>query len=123
MAKTDFKSVDEYIATFPVETRKKLEEIRQIIRAAVPDAKEGISYQIPYYHNNGPVVYFSAFTSHISLATPPPTIDELKDELSAYKTSKSVVQFPNDKPLPAALITRIARYRESYNLRGNTNGK
>jgi len=117
MAKTDFRSVDEYIATFPTEVQKILEEIRGIIREAIPEAKEVISYQIPCYDNSGPIVYFSAFTNHISVAAPPPTIEVFKDELTAYKTSKSVFQIPYDQPIPKELITKMAKWREAENLK------
>jgi uncharacterized protein YdhG (YjbR/CyaY superfamily) len=47
VAKTDFKSVDEYIATFPEATQAILQRVRGTIRKAVPGAEETISYQIP----------------------------------------------------------------------------
>lgn len=117
MAKTDFKSIDEYIATFSIDIQQKLEEIRQIIHAAVPEAKEVISYQIPCFNHYGPVLYFSAFKSHLSIAAPPPTFQVFKEELSSYKTSVSVFQIPYDKPIPAQLIAKIAKYRAQENVK------
>lgn len=115
MAKTDFKTVDEYITTFPSDIQATLQAIRDIIRRAIPDAEEGIGYQIPCYRHNGPVVYFSAFKNHIAFASPPPTIEHFKDSLTAYKTSVSVVQFPYGQPLPEDLITQIAQYHYAEN--------
>ncbi len=115
MARTDFKSVDEYIATFPAEVQTKLEEVRGVIKRAIPEAKEGISYQIPAYSHHGPVVYFSGFKKHISLASPPPTMEVFKDKLAGYKTSISVVQFPLDRPIPHELIAEIAAYKVKAN--------
>ena len=115
MAKTDFQSIDEYIATFPSRIQDKLEEVRRIIHKAVPDAKEVISYQIPCFNLNGPILYFSAFTKHLAIAAPPPTIEVFKQVLSSYKTSVSVFQIPYDQPIPATLIAKIAKWRATEN--------
>lgn len=117
MAKTNYKTIDEYIAAFPDTVQHKLEEVRKIIHEAAPDAKEIISYQIPCFDQNGPILYFSAFTKHISIATPPPTLDVFKKELKDYKTSKSVFQIPFDQPIPAKLITKIATYKVRENMK------
>jgi uncharacterized protein YdhG (YjbR/CyaY superfamily) len=53
MAKTDFKSISEYIASKPRDAREVLERVRGAIRKAVPAAEEAISYQIPVYKLNG----------------------------------------------------------------------
>lgn len=119
MAKTDYQSIDQYIAEFPADVQEKLEAVRRIIYAAVPEAEEVISYQIPCFKQNGPVLYFSAYTSHIGIAAPPPTIEVFKDELKAYKTSKSVFQIPFDQPLPKELIARMAQWRASENAKKN----
>lgn len=117
MAKTDFKSIDEYIATFPENVKLKLELVRKIIHEATPEAKEIISYQIPCFDQNGPVLYFSAFTKHISIATPPPTLDVFKNDLKNYKTSKSVFQVPLDQQIPSELISKIAKYKVKENMK------
>lgn len=121
MAKTNFKSIDEYIATFPNNVRDKLEEVRKIIHEAAPEAKEIISYQIPCFEQNGSILYFSAFTAHISIAAPPPTFEIFKNDLKDYKTSKSVFQIPFDQKIPAALITKIAKYRMKENIKNAKN--
>lgn len=115
MAKTDFKSIDEYIATFPREIQKFLEQYRQVIHEAVPEAKETISYQIPCFNLNGSVMYLFATKDHMSVSSPPPAMEHFKEELTAYKTSKSVFQVPYDQPIPKALITKIAKWRVAEN--------
>src|SRR5688572_15195208 len=110
MAKTDFKSVDEYIATFPKETQVILKKVRQAILKAVPDAEEVISYQLPAYKYHGFVMYFGAYTNHFSVSSPPPTFEIFKNELKEYKVSKSAVQFPYNKPVPVELIGKMAKY-------------
>lgn len=118
MAKTDFKTVDEYLANFPEGVQEDLQKIRQTIQKAVPEAEEVISYQIPAYKFHGWTVYFSAHKHHYSLACPPPSkaFEVFKEELSLYKVSKSTIQFPKDKALPLGLIGDIATYRAKENL-------
>jgi len=113
MAKTDFKSVNEYIASKPSDVRPVLKRLRSIIRKAVPAAEEGISYQIPAYKLDGvPVLYFGGWKQHYSLY---PASDALaaafKDELSRYELSKGTIRFPLSEPIPVDLIERIAKFR------------
>lgn len=115
MAKTDFKSVDEYIAVFPPEVQKILKELRETIQKAVPDAEEVISYQLPAYKYHGFVLYFGAYAKHFSISSPPPTFEVFKAELSDYKVSKSAVQVPYDQPVPKDLIAKIAKWRAAEN--------
>jgi hypothetical protein len=64
MAKTDFKSVDEYIAAQPETVRSVLQRVRSAIRQALPGAEEVISYQIPTFKlHGGPVLYFAGWSS------------------------------------------------------------
>jgi uncharacterized protein YdhG (YjbR/CyaY superfamily) len=118
MAKTDFKTVDEYIGTFPKAVQDILEQIRTTIQKAVPAAEEVISYQIPAYKFHGWVLYFSAHKHHYSLSCPPPftVFDVFKRELSPYEVSKSAIRFPMDKPVPVDLISEIATYRARENM-------
>ena len=117
MAKTDFKTVDEYIATFPDAVQHVLQTVRRTIRTAVPDAEEVISYQIPAYKLDGWVFYLSAYAKHFSLSCPPPfTVFEVfKQELAPYQKSKSTVRFPLDQPVPVKLISNMAKYRADAN--------
>ena len=73
MAKTRIASVDEYIASQPETGQRVLKRVRSIIRKAVPDAQEAISYRIPTYKLDGRyVLYFAGWKQHYSV-TPPPT--------------------------------------------------
>jgi uncharacterized protein YdhG (YjbR/CyaY superfamily) len=113
MAKTDFKSVDEYIATFPENVQAVLQRVRRAIRKAVPGADEMISYQIAAYKlRGGRVIYFAGWKQHYSLY---PVTDQLvkalKDELAPYEVEKGTVRFPLSRPVPVKLIERIAKFR------------
>ncbi len=113
MAKTDFKSVDEYIASQPDPVQGVLERVRSTIRKAVPEAEEVISYKIPTYKlPGGPVLYFAGWKQHVSLY--PATahvVEAFRDEITPYLVSKSTLRFPLSQPVPVKLIGRIARFR------------
>jgi uncharacterized protein YdhG (YjbR/CyaY superfamily) len=106
-------SVDDYIDTQPEAVRGKLEQVRNAIRKAVPEAVEGIGYGMPGYKLHGkPMLYFAGFKEHYSVFAASGTfLDALKDELKGYELRKGTVHFPLDKPVPVKLITRIAKLR------------
>jgi uncharacterized protein YdhG (YjbR/CyaY superfamily) len=113
MAKTDFKSVDEYIASHPEAVQSVLRRVRSTIRKAVPGAEEMISYKIPTYKLGGrPVLYFAGWKQHYSLY---PSGDRLvlafKDDLARYEVSKGTIRFPLSEPVPVKLIEGIAKFR------------
>ena len=111
------KDIDEYIAGFPKETQKILEQIRATIKKAAPGAEETISYAIPAFTLKGRyLVYFAGYKNHISLYPAPRGNEAFKKELSVYKGGKGTVQFPLDKPMPLKLITKIVKFRIKKNL-------
>ena len=90
---------NEYIAGFPKETQKRLEEVRATIKKAAPAAEETISYGIPAFKlHNLYLIYFAGFKNHIGVYPTPVNNEIFKKELSGYKTGKGSVQFPLDKP-------------------------
>lgn len=113
MTKTDFKSVDDYIAGQPEAVRGILERVRLTIRRAVPGAEEAISYKIPTYNLHGrPVLYFAGWKQHYSLY--PATervVSTFKTELAPYEVKKGTIRFPLSRPVPVKLIGRIAKFR------------
>jgi uncharacterized protein YdhG (YjbR/CyaY superfamily) len=109
-------SIDEYIAGFPSEIQEILQNIRQVIREAAPQAQEKISYQMPTFFLHGNLVHFAAFPKHIGFYPVPSGIEHFKEELSVYKQGKGSVQFPLDQPIPYDLIRRIVEFRSSENL-------
>jgi uncharacterized protein YdhG (YjbR/CyaY superfamily) len=64
------KDIDAYIASFPPDVQEVLQKIRLIVRNVAPHAQETISYQIPAFQLNGPLVYFAAFKHHIGFYPP-----------------------------------------------------
>jgi uncharacterized protein YdhG (YjbR/CyaY superfamily) len=115
--KVGFTSIDEYIASFPEEVQKKLQEVRSAIKAAAPDAEEKISYKMPAFAQKGILVYFAAWKNHIGFYPIPSGTQAFKQELSSYESSKGAVKFPLDKPMPLDLIGRIVKFRLAENLK------
>jgi uncharacterized protein YdhG (YjbR/CyaY superfamily) len=110
MRKID-QDVNEYIGRLPDDVRAILEKIRLTIRNAAPQAEEKISYGIPTFTLKGNLVHFAAFKAHIGFYPTSSGIKKFKRELSVYKGGKGSVQFPLDKPIPYALITKIVKFR------------
>lgn len=115
-SKREFKTMDEYINTFPEDVRHILNELRQTIKDVAPEAEETINYQIPTFTLNGNLVHFAAFQNHIGFYPTPSGMEAFKKELAPYKGAKGSVQFPIDQPLPLPLIRRIVEYRVKENV-------
>jgi uncharacterized protein YdhG (YjbR/CyaY superfamily) len=106
------KNVDEYFADIPEPSRSKLNKIRAAIRSAVPpQATEVISYGIPAFKDKKVLVWFAAFSDHSSLFPTASVIEQFKNELKGFITTKGTVRFPMDKPLPTALIKKLVKAR------------
>jgi len=115
--KVGFISVDEYIATFPEEIQKILEELRATIKASAPEAEEKISYQMPTFALKGNLVHFAAWKNHIGFYPTSSGTQAFKHELSIYEGAKGSVKFPIEKPLPLELISKIVKFRVAENLK------
>lgn len=108
------KSTDEYISNFPAATQIILQEVRETIKNAAPNANESISYGMPAYKLNGKaLVYFAGYKNHIGFYATPTGHAEFTEELAKYKQGKGSVQFPINEPMPLDLITKIVKFRIS----------
>jgi len=114
---TVINTIDEYISSFPKEIQTLLEQVRETIHKAAPEAEEAIKYAMPTFVLNGNLVHFAAFKKHIGFYPVPSGIEAFKKELSFYKGAKGSVQFPLDKPMPLELISRIVQFRVNENLK------
>ena len=110
--RVSFHSIDEYIATFPEDVQKIMEQLRGAIKASAPEAGEKISYNMPTFTLNGTyLVYFAGWKNHIAFYAAPRGNAEFKEDLSAYETGQGTLQFPYSKPIPYDLITKIVKFR------------
>lgn len=105
-------TIDEYIASFPLDVQAILHEIRTTMRTAAPNAEETISYQIPTLRLNGRyLVYFAAYKTHIGVYPVPTGDSELSEALSGYTAGKGTARFPLNKPIPFDVIRMIVEFR------------
>jgi len=111
MMSRKFKTVDEYLSTFPESTRNKLQTLREVIKRAAPGAEEVISYNMPAIKQHGVLVYYAGYKGHIGFYPTGSGIAAFKKELSAYEGSKGAVKFPLAGKIPTALISRIVKFR------------
>jgi uncharacterized protein YdhG (YjbR/CyaY superfamily) len=110
-------TVEEYLAAVPEPARSTLQKVRATIRSVVPaETTEAISYGMPAFKYKGPLVAYAAFANHCSFfGMDGDVLEEFKDELKSYSTSKGTIRFPPDKPLPAALIKKLVKARVARN--------
>jgi len=118
--KNDFTSIDEYIAGFPEETQRALMEIRATIKAIFPKAEERISYKMPAFKLNGEYfIHFSAWKNHIGMYPIPEGNAAFQKEIEPYRSAKSSLNFPLDKPMPLKLIGKVVKFRVAENLKND----
>jgi len=110
-----FQNIDDYIANFPEDVQKVLEQVRVTIQKAAPQAEEAISYQMPTFKLNGNLVHFAAWKNHIGFYPTPSGTKEFQKEIAKYVFAKGSIQFPLNEPMPLALITKIVNFRVKEN--------
>jgi uncharacterized protein YdhG (YjbR/CyaY superfamily) len=116
MPRIKAKTIDEYLGALNDDQRTALEKLRKTIRAAAPKAEECISYGLPAFRLNGPLVAFGAATNHCAFyPMSASTIADHKNELKGYDTSKGTIRFSPDKPLPATLVRKLVKARIAEN--------
>ena len=114
-------AVEQYLAAVPEPARTTLNKIRAMIRSvAPPEATETIGYGMPTFRYKGALMGFAAFTNHCSLFPMNSSlIEAYKDDLKSFRTAKGTIQFPLDKPLPAALVKKLVKARVAQNEQKN----
>jgi uncharacterized protein YdhG (YjbR/CyaY superfamily) len=109
------KTVDEYISKYPEEVQVILQRFRNTIQKAAPKAEETISYRMPAFKQDGMLVYFAGWKTHVGFYPVSSAIREFERELTEYESSKGTVKFPIDRPVPFRLISRIVKFRVKEN--------
>ncbi|MGD0818133.1 MAG: DUF1801 domain-containing protein [Methanomassiliicoccales archaeon] len=109
------KDVDSYIDRAPKEVQGKLRALRAAIREVAPTAEERISYGMPYYDYKGRLIYFGLAKAHIGLYIPTPIIEENRNELEGYETTKATIRIPLGVDLPVELIKKLVKARMKKN--------
>lgn len=105
-------TVDEYLAQFDGEVRARLETMRDVVRAAAPEAVESMAYGMPAYKlDKKPLVYFAGFDKHVGFYATPNGHEAFAEDFARYKQGKGSVQFPHTEPLPTDLVRRVVEFR------------
>ncbi|MCB0102243.1 MAG: DUF1801 domain-containing protein [Anaerolineales bacterium] len=116
MAKTNFQSIDEYIAACPPESQDYMRQIRALIKMLAPEAKERISYQIAAFELNGRnFIHFAGWKKHVSLYPVPAGSEAFERQIAKYVDGKGTVKFALDEPLPSKLIERVIKLHLAVN--------
>jgi uncharacterized protein YdhG (YjbR/CyaY superfamily) len=115
--RTRSETVDEYLAAVRPDARAALMKLRRAIKAAAPEATEAISYQVPMFKHDGhPLVSYGAATAHCAFYVQSPAVMRtFAADLKAYEVGKGSIQFPPDKPIPSALVTKLVKARLAEN--------
>jgi len=110
-------SVEDYLAARPEDRRAALEELRQTIKAAPPEATEMIAYQMPAFRSHGRfLVSYAAFKNHTSrFPASEAVIEALGEELAPHLAGKGTIRFRAGTPIPAAVVTRIVKVQLAEN--------
>ena len=103
-------TVEEYIAAQEESVQPRLQALRAILRAAIPEAEERISWSMPTYWKGQNLIHFAAAKKHMGLYPGGEATTVFAEELKGLDVSKGTIRLPYDRPLPEELITRIARW-------------
>jgi uncharacterized protein YdhG (YjbR/CyaY superfamily) len=111
------KDVDAFLEKVPADKRAALMKLRMTIQAAAPKATELINYGVPMFRLDGKnLVSYAAAAKHCSFYVQSPAVMRaFAADLKDYKLGKGSIQFAADKPIPAALVTRLVKARIAEN--------
>jgi len=104
-------TIDAYIQSFPDDVRAILENVRQAVRRGAPDAVETMSYGMPTFDLNGKhLVFLAGWKRHISVYPIPAGDEVFQRDIAPYRTEKSTLRFPVNKPIPLELVERTVTF-------------
>jgi uncharacterized protein YdhG (YjbR/CyaY superfamily) len=104
------ETIDQYIDEQDEKAKPYLNELRQIIRSAIPKAQEKISWSMPTYWKGRNIIHFAASKKHIGIYPGGEATEVFAERLKIYDTSKGTIRLPYKKPLPKELIEDIAKW-------------
>lgn len=104
------ETVDQYIEAQEETVQPRLNEVRQLLHTAIPDAQEKISWSMPTLWKGRNIIHFAASKKHLGLYPGGEATTVFADRLAGYDVSKGTIRLPYDRPLPKELIADIARW-------------
>lgn len=105
--------IDDYLAALPPTQRATLRRLRALLHAAIPGAEEAIKTRVPALRYKGKtVVGFGAAAGHVALyVMVGGALRAFRHDLASFDATARVVRFSPAKPIPAALVRKIVRFR------------
>jgi len=88
-----------------------LRRLYALLKSVAPDAEEAIKWGTPFFVEPRFLFAFSAHKAHLNFTPTAAGLEPFSKELEAHKTTKGMLQVPYGKPLPEALIRKIAEQR------------
>ena len=113
-------TIADYIRAAPPEGQPHLRRLYAILKSVAPDADEAIKWGVPFFVEPRFLFAFSAHKAHCGFAPSAGALEAFRKELEKHKTTKNFLQIPYDKPLPEALVRKIAKYRLRNMSEGDT---
>jgi len=108
-------TIEEYINGQAQAVQPRLRELYAILKAALPNATEKISYRMPTFWQGRNIIHFAAFAKWLGLFPGGEATTVFASQLSAYTTTKGGIRLPYNQPLPVDLITQIALWCGEHN--------
>ncbi len=113
----NFETIDDYIDHQPEEAQRVLQELRSIIKEAVPEVIEILNYKVPSFTlvpggQRDQQIMMAGYAKFVGFYPFPTTMEEFSNELKDYKQGKGSIQFPFNKPLPKDLIIKMVHFRK-----------
>ena len=109
---TQSARIDARLATFPSPQGAVLQQLREAIAAAAPEAEEAISYGMPAFRYRGRMlVSYDGFKTHCSLFPMSSSVVDRHPELAEFAAAKGTYHFTPEHPIPAELVEIVVRQR------------
>ena len=112
-----YKSVNDYIDHQKEEAKVILNELRGLIKEAVPEVEEIENYKVPSFTlvpgtKPEQQLMIVGYAKHVSFYPHEATVEHFADELKNYSLGKGTVKFAFNEPLPKELIKRMVVFRK-----------
>ena len=104
------ETIDAYIDAQDEAVRPRLHEVREILREAVPEAEERMSWSMPTFWKGRNIIHFAASKKHLGLYPGGEATEVFAEALRGWDVSKGTIRIPWESELPSELIRKIARW-------------
>jgi len=106
-------TVNGYIAVAPKASRDQLRLMRKTIRSVLPHAVEKLDIDLASFHFEfgGGIVWYGAWTKHVSLYPGEKAVKKFKKQLAGIDHNKGTIRWKHGAKLPVGLIKKMVLYR------------